>query len=75
MPSISFTEWLEPRRNARDRTLKMEEDLEGVLYKTDLIPIRMEAMSYARHGVAIFKNVQVEVPQGPETICDLREVV
>mmetsp|Transcript_72169 Transcript_72169/g.168920 ORF Transcript_72169/g.168920 Transcript_72169/m.168920 type:complete len:800 (+) Transcript_72169:45-2444(+) len=36
----------------------------AVVYKTDLIPIRVVDMSYTHHGVTIFSNVSVQVPQG-----------
>lgn len=56
-------------KKARDQTLAVEgvegeSDLSDLLYKTDLIPIRIDEMSYTRRGAMIFKNVNVQVPQG-----------
>eukprot|EP00434_Breviolum_minutum_P000523 symbB.v1.2.000450.t1/scaffold32.1/size405148/23 len=55
----------ENTKRAREEALReRSDDGGGSRYKTDLIPIRMEDMSYMRHGICIFKNVNVEVPQG-----------
>lgn len=54
----------ENTKRARDEALQSETSLADVMYKTDLIPIRMESLSYTRHGACIFKDVTLQVPQG-----------